>query len=234
MSNWLLRGIVFAAGMVLVRIVQGALINTWETKALLISIVLLAIFVLGGLVWGYFDGKADAEAHLDPDRRDDLAMTWLLAGLVAGVVSGAVSWFIGLFYKQLYVQGLLNEISTFAAFTALLLFVPAIIGVAIGRMLTDRKNAKAGVGPRSEDDNTDTDVFAAVRDDGKTGPVATDVPSAGYEPEAQTSAVATAEREPDTVVVEQPTVEHKTAEYKTSDGATEEISLQKPKDEPKA
>ena len=33
MSKWLLRGLVFAALMVVVRLVQGALINAWETQA---------------------------------------------------------------------------------------------------------------------------------------------------------------------------------------------------------
>ncbi len=42
MSNWLLRGLVFAALMVIVRLLQGAMINAWETKAGLISIVLIA------------------------------------------------------------------------------------------------------------------------------------------------------------------------------------------------
>ena len=38
MSKWLLRGLVFAALMVIVRLLQGAMINAWETKAGLISI----------------------------------------------------------------------------------------------------------------------------------------------------------------------------------------------------
>ena len=41
MSKWLLRGLVFAALMVIVRLLQGAMINAWETKAGLISIVLV-------------------------------------------------------------------------------------------------------------------------------------------------------------------------------------------------
>ena len=95
----MLRGLVFAAAMVVVRLVQGALINAWQTQAGLISIVLLLLFVIGVVVWGVLDGRADATARPDPDRRQDLAMAWLLAGLVAGVLSGAVSWLIALFYN---------------------------------------------------------------------------------------------------------------------------------------
>ena len=91
MRNWILRGLVFAAAMVVVRLIQGALINAWQTQAGLISVVLLLLFVIGVVVWGVLDGRADAKAQPDPDRRQDLAMTWLLAGLLAGILSGAVS-----------------------------------------------------------------------------------------------------------------------------------------------
>lgn len=111
-------------------------------------------------------------------------MTWLLAGLFAGIVSGLVAWFIGIFYKNLYVEALLNEITTFAAFTALLTFLLAITGVALGRWLVDRKAPDL---PRrregEDDDRADTDVFAAVRPGGaddsahqQTSPVATEAP----------------------------------------------------------
>src|ERR1700754_643543 len=167
MSKWLLRGLVFAALMVFIRLVQGAAINAWETKAGLISITLVVLFAIVVVVWGFIDGRSDARANPDPDRRDDLAMTWLLAGLFAGIVSGAVSWLISLFYKDLYVGGLLNELTTFAAFTALLTFVGAIAGVAVGHWVVDRHADKT---PRQhhglaagDDERADTDVFAAVR-----------------------------------------------------------------------
>ncbi len=162
MSNWLLRGLVFAALMVIVRLLQGALINAWETRAGLISIILVLFFAVAVFVWGLIDGRADARANPDPDRRGDLAMTWLLAGLFAGIVSGAVAWFISLFYKTLYVEGLINELTTFAAFTALLVFLVALLGVTIGRWVIDR-NAPPVTRHRSGDDErADTDVFAAV------------------------------------------------------------------------
>ncbi|MGV0717959.1 B-4DMT family transporter [Mycolicibacterium sp. XJ662] len=166
MSKWLLRGLVFAALMVIVRLLQGAMINAWETKAGLISVVLVVLYAIAVFVWGVADGRADAKANPDPDRRGDLAMTWLLAGLFAGIVSGVVAWFISLFYQALYVEALINEVTTFAAFTALLVFVMAIAGVALGRWLVDRKADQTPHLHHSDDDRADTDVFAAVRHPG--------------------------------------------------------------------
>ena len=168
MSKWLLRGLVFAALMVIVRLLQGAGIDVWETQATIISIILVALFAVAVFGWGLFDGRSDARANSDPERRADLAMTWLLAGLFAGVVSGLVAWVVGLFYQNLYVEGLLNEITTFASFTALLTFLFAILGVSLGRWLVDRKTPdqprrREGV----DNDRVDTDVFAAVQSGGR-------------------------------------------------------------------
>jgi hypothetical protein len=169
MRSWLLRGLIFAFGMVVLRLVQGAMINTWETQAQVISVFLVVIFALVALVWGFFDGRSDAQAQPDPDRRGDLAMTWLLAGLVAGILSGAVSWLIGQFYKTIYVGGLVSEITTFAAFTTLVMFLLAMIGVSVGRYLVDRRyNKEHPVRKHDRSQGPDTDVFAAVKDDEKT------------------------------------------------------------------
>ncbi len=196
MTNWMLRGLVFAAVMVVLRLFQGALINAWQTQSGLISLVLLALFIIGVAVWGVIDGRNDARANPDPDRRQDLAMTWLLAGLVAGIVSGAVAWLISLFYKGVYTGGLLQEVTTFAAFTALVVFVPAIAGVAIGRWRVDRSASPVlHREPGSEQERVDTDVFAAVRaGDSPTG-------ETGARPEERTAAVTTAGREAPTETI---------------------------------
>jgi hypothetical protein len=194
MNKWLLRGLVYAAAMIVVRLIQGAMINAWQTEAGLISVVLLVLFIIGVIVWGVIDGRADARANPDPDRRQDLAMVWLLAGVVAGVVSGVVSWVIALFYQGIYTGGLINEVTTFAAFTALIVFLPAIIGVTIGRWRVDRKTESVPEKHHGrEQERGDGDVFSAVRaDDTPTGEIPRQTSEARTE--ERPAAVATAER----------------------------------------
>ncbi|BCZ25133.1 B-4DMT family transporter [Mycobacterium senriense] len=212
----MLRGLVYAAAMVVVRLFQGALINAWQTQATLFSVVLLLLFIIAVIIWGIRDGRADATANPDPDRRGDLAMTWLLAGLVAGVLSGAVTWLIATFYSGLYTGGLLNELTTFAAFTALCVFLPGIIGVTIGRWRVDRNPPARR--PGTDDERADTDVFSAARgDDAPTGEIPTQTTGAHAEP--RTAAVATAEREAPT------------DSAATTESPTETIA--KPEDDPK-
>ncbi|ORV91601.1 hypothetical protein AWC11_10600 [Mycobacterium interjectum] len=219
MRNWMLRGLVFAAAMVVLRLLQGALINAWQTQAGLISIVLLILFVIGVAIWGVLDGRADAKAQPDPDRRQDLAMVWLLAGLFAGIVSGAVSWLIALFYQGLYTGGLINEVTTFAAFTALLVFVPGIIGVAVGRWRIDRqfeKEPEKRHGAAAEREG-DTDVFSAVRgDEAPTGEIPAQT-AAGAQAEERTGSVATAEREAPTETIPTSGDDAKTEVIRTDD-----------------
>jgi hypothetical protein len=195
MTNWMLRGLVFGAAMTVVRLIQGTLINVWQTQAGVISIVLLLLFLVGAVAWGFIDGREDAAANPDPDRRGDLAMTWLLAGLIAGLLSGAVTWLVSVFYKALYVGGLINELTTFAAFTALVVFLGAIGGATVGRWRVDRAGAYKPQGTADGyEDRADTDVFAAVRSE--------QAAAEGAEwPHEHQTAVATAERDETTEAV---------------------------------
>jgi hypothetical protein len=45
MRNWMVRGLAFAAVMVVVRLFQGAIINAWQTQAGLVSVILLLLFI---------------------------------------------------------------------------------------------------------------------------------------------------------------------------------------------
>jgi len=229
----MVRGLAFAAAMVIVRLFQGALINAWQTQSALISIVLLVLFIIGVSIWGVMDGRADARANPDPDRREDLAMTWLLGGLLAGVLSGAVAWIIALFYKGIYTGGLINELTTFAAFTALLVFLFGIVGVAVGRWRVDRNAApiEKGDGAGGSEERADTDVFTAVRgDDSPTG----EIPKGAAQTEERTSSVATAEREAPTETIPTTDSDAKTEVIHTtdSDAKTEVIHTDTGKTEP--
>jgi hypothetical protein len=73
-----------------------------------------------------------------------------------------------LFYDNLYAEALLNEVTTFAAFTALLTFLFAIAGVALGRFLVDR-NAPPVQRQPADGERADTDVFEAVREPAAVG-----------------------------------------------------------------
>jgi hypothetical protein len=224
MSNWLKRGLVFAAAMVVLRLFQSALINAFQAMSGLISIALLLLFCLAALAWGYFDGRADARAERDPDRRQDLAMTWLLAGLVAGVLSGAVSCLIAVFYSGLYTGGLISEVTTFAAFTALCVFLLAIIGASLGRWMVDRNAPDEPA--RGSEERADTDVFAAVRgDDGPTR--AAEVPAARTEERTQAAptAVAVADREDRTEVIDTSRHSSRTEAGPESEAPTEAFRL---------
>jgi hypothetical protein len=200
----MVRGLAFAGLMVVLRLIQGAVINAWPTMSGLISLGLLILFTIGVVAWGVIDGRADANASPDPDRRQDLAMTWLLGGVAAGFLSGLVSSLIAMFYKGLYTGGLLSEITTFAAFVALLVFVPAIIGVAIGRWRIDRQYAKQPVrhhGLAAKEGRDDADVFSAVRaDESPTGEIP--VQRSAAQTEERTAAVATVEREAPTEAID--------------------------------
>lgn len=160
MTTWLPRGILFAIGMVVLRIAQGSLINASPTNAGTISFALCGLLGLAALLWGLIDGLADARKNEDPDRRRDLSMRWMLAGLIAGVVSGLATWIISLSYDAVYVDSLGPELAVFPAFTALLVFIPATIGTAAGRWLVDRRRPPK---PRQRMPGTARDdVFAAA------------------------------------------------------------------------
>jgi hypothetical protein len=161
MTTWIPRGLLLAIGMVLLRLVQGSLINASPTNAGTISFWLCALFGLAAFIWALFDGMADARANPDPDRRRDLAMRWLLAGLVAGVLSGLVTWLISLVYKAVYVDGLGPELIVFPAFTCLLIFLPAMFAVAIGRWLVDRRRPPY----KNQHHHGGEDVFDAANDE---------------------------------------------------------------------
>lgn len=62
--------------------------------------------------------------------------------------------------RRIYAASILAELTTTAAFVALLVFVPAMAGVFAGRLLVDRKHKEHAALQQS-----DTDVFQAVQEE---------------------------------------------------------------------
>ena len=168
MSSWLPRGLVRAAVHNIARILLGIAVvhaplhsTTWKTIA-------VAAVVLIALIWGGFDGIRDARANPDPDDYEDLTVRWLQAGLVAGVISGPVCWLIGtLWMAGIGQSGFLIELIAGGSFTALLVFVPAFAGAAVGRFLVRRQNR------RSNHDDDDWSVHPDRAEDADTVEVST-------------------------------------------------------------
>lgn len=163
MTTWLFRGLVFAALWTLERFVQGTLVNQAGTNSSMISIGLAAAMTIPAFLWGLLDGRADATDNPDPDRRRDLAMRWILAGVIAGMVSGVVCLIISKLTVNMYAGNLFSELTTITAFSALVIFIPAIMAVSVGRWLVDRKNPYAG--RRREGDHEGSIFDKIQRDD---------------------------------------------------------------------
>ncbi|MFW0794590.1 B-4DMT family transporter [Gordonia sp. CPCC 205515] len=144
MSSWLLRGLTMTIVHVIARVLLGIAVveaplhtTAWKTIA-------IAAVVLVALIWGGIDGIADARAHEDPDDYSDLTVRWLQAGLLAGLLSGIVGWLLGNFvFAGIGQANLFVEVVAGGSFTALLIFFPAFVGVAVGRWLTRRQQRKA-------------------------------------------------------------------------------------------
>lgn len=144
MNAWVLRGLVLAAAHVVVRTLLGFAIAQWPLHGSIFRWGMFLIVVVAAVVWGFIDGRNDREAHPDPDDGDDLTILWLKAGLLGAVVAGLVSWVVGrLPHFDLGDQSLFFELTSGAAWTTLLIFVPAMIGIAIGWFVVGRRTRKA-------------------------------------------------------------------------------------------
>ncbi|WP_245921279.1 B-4DMT family transporter [Nocardia nova] len=145
MNSWVLRAIVLGALTVVLRTLLGFGMIYWPTNGSWMRIVCLIVLVVAGVAWGLIDGRSDRRANPDPERGGaDLTMRWLKAGVVGGVGSGLVAWLLDFVPKfDLGDNGLLFELTAGASFIVLMIFIPAMVGVAIGRILVGRDRRKS-------------------------------------------------------------------------------------------
>ncbi|WP_020672668.1 hypothetical protein [Amycolatopsis nigrescens] len=97
-----------------------------------IRVVTLALLVGAAALWSAVDAWL---------RVDDRGRAWFIGALVAGVVSGVLS-VIGraIFVDQSGISELWPAVTGGAAFTALLVMIPAGLGLLVGSRLQQPKN----------------------------------------------------------------------------------------------
>ncbi|MGQ4597815.1 B-4DMT family transporter [Nocardia sp. R6R-6] len=150
MSAWCLRAVVLSALVVALRALLGFAMVYWPTHGALMRSGCLLVLVVAIAAWGVLDGRRDRVAGGDAERGADLTMMWLKAAVAGGVGSGLVAWILDFVpHFDLGDNGLLFEVTAGASFIILLIFVPALIGVGIGRMRAERHNGKGRPTPPS-------------------------------------------------------------------------------------
>lgn len=129
-SPWLLRAVVLVPVHAGTSVGVGLLAAANPEQGSWMRLVALGLLVGVALVWGAWDGAHEARAA------DDLSARWLKAGLAAGPVAAVAAWLVrALAVDATGLESLWGQLTGGASFTALLVLVPAVVGVALGRWL---------------------------------------------------------------------------------------------------
>ncbi|MGF0318672.1 B-4DMT family transporter [Nocardia fluminea] len=145
MTAWVLRATVLVALVVALRVLLGLAMASWPTYGTFWRAACLLTIVAVVVAWGVRDGRTGA---------DGLTVRWLAAGFGAGLASSAVCWALdqvpGL---ELGDAGLLYELTSAASFILLLVFLPALVGVAFGFTRSRRSAESVTRAPEFADAN---------------------------------------------------------------------------------
>ncbi|RQM31722.1 B-4DMT family transporter [Rhodococcus ruber] len=173
MKPWLLRGLGLTLVHVLVRVLLGVALVQWPLQGSMLRMVALAVVVLAAIVWAGLDGIRDQRAHPQSEDGADLTMLWLKAAAVTGLAAGLLTWLIDTVSPiQVGVKSLFFELTSRAAFTVLLVFVPATAAVMLGRLLVRRDQRKSA--------GTATGTATGKPDDGPAPVTASAAPDQGW------------------------------------------------------
>lgn len=121
---------------VIARVILGVAITEAPLQGVLSRNIALGVVLLVALVWAGLDGVIDARKHPLVEDRSDLILRWIITGLITGVAGGFICYLL----EQAGVNGLgsqslLFDLTSGAAGTALMVIIPAAIGIAIGRWI---------------------------------------------------------------------------------------------------
>ncbi len=140
MTGWVVRGIGMGLINVGVRILLGVAVTQWPLHGSQLRWLGLATVLIAVIVWAGLDGVRDRRANPDPDHSADLTMVWLKAAALGGLGAGLVAWIIQMVVDfSLGQNSLFFELTSGAAFTILLIFIPATIAAFLGRLLVGKE-----------------------------------------------------------------------------------------------
>ncbi|WP_256667921.1 B-4DMT family transporter [Nocardia cyriacigeorgica] len=147
MTAWVLRATVLGALVVALRVLLGFGMVNWPTQGAWMRLLCLVVIIGAVAGWGFLDGRRDRAAHSEGEGSSDLTILWLKAAVAGGLGSGLVSSILDMVPNvDLGDNGLLFEMTAGASFIVLLIFIPALAGIAIGRRAAGRKNGAAPAG----------------------------------------------------------------------------------------
>ena len=131
-KQWLIRAGLMTLVHVGVRTALGFAALSWPTSGQAQRNVGLAVVLIVAALWAGVDALRE---NVDDDERDDLPARWLKAAALAGPVAGLLGWAIeGLFIDSVGTSALAGNVIGGGAFTALLIFIPALIGMMLGQI----------------------------------------------------------------------------------------------------
>lgn len=143
MTGWVVRGIGMGLINVGVRILLGVAVTQWPLHGSQLRWLGMAAVLLAVIVWAGVDGIRDRRANPDPEYGTDLTMVWLKAAVLGGLGAGLATWLVQLLVDfSLGQNSLFFELTSGAAFTILVIFIPATVAVFLGRLLAGREAKK--------------------------------------------------------------------------------------------
>ncbi|WP_084530360.1 B-4DMT family transporter [Nocardia miyunensis] len=144
MNALLTRALGLALVHLLARALLGFAVLFWTDRTSPARTAALVLVVACSMSWGFADGRRDRLRHGDRSEAD-FPILWLRAAVLGGLVASVATWIAGLLpYLSLGRNSLLFELTAGAAWIVLLIYVPAMVGVGLGRVLANRVLARVG------------------------------------------------------------------------------------------